>query len=181
MIIHDQIRLRPIEREDLPRFVQWFNDPEVTKGLVLTTGFSLAEEESWFEAMLKRPPEEHPLAIDVHQDDTWIHIGSCGFNKIDWRNRKGELGIAIGNKAFWDRGFGTQIMRMLLELGFGTYNLERVFLRVYANNPRAIRTYEKVGFVLEGRLRRARYYQGQYYDEIIMSVLRSEWFSRKEQ
>ncbi len=66
-------------------------------------------------------------------------------------------------------------MRLLLQHGFDTLNLNRVYLRVYANNLRAIRCYEKTGFVLEGRMRQAQYQNGEYLDILLMSVLRSEW------
>jgi RimJ/RimL family protein N-acetyltransferase len=74
-------------------------------------------------------------------------------------------------------------MRLMLKFGFETLNLNRIFLRVYEYNQRAIRSYEKAGFVLEGKLRQARYQAGKYHDEYIMSVLRSEWdqANRKEQ
>jgi RimJ/RimL family protein N-acetyltransferase len=66
-------------------------------------------------------------------------------------------------------------MDLLLRHGFCTLNLNRIFLRVFAENKRAIRTYEKVGFVHEGRLRQAVYKNGAYSDILYMSVLREEW------
>ena len=66
-------------------------------------------------------------------------------------------------------------MRLILKHGFETLNLNRIFLRVYANNPRAIRSYEKVGFVHEGTMRQSAYKDGQYIDVVFMSILRSEW------
>jgi RimJ/RimL family protein N-acetyltransferase len=72
-------------------------------------------------------------------------------------------------------------MRLLLKHGFETLNLHRIFLRVYETNPRAIRTYEKVGFVHEGRMRQALYRQGQYHDILLMSVLRPEWDSNNRE
>jgi RimJ/RimL family protein N-acetyltransferase len=66
-------------------------------------------------------------------------------------------------------------MRLLLQHGFDTLNLNRVYLRVYANNVRATRCYEKAGFVLEGRMRKAHYQNGEYFDILLMSILRSEW------
>ncbi len=175
MIYGQRIRLRPPERDDLPRFVRWFNDPEVRQGLTMVFGMSLAEEERWFERVLQRPQEERPMVIEVRQGETWTPIGNCTFHNVDWRNRKAEIGIAIGEKAFWNQGYGTEAVRLLLQFGFQTLNLHRIMLRVYAYNRRAIRCYEKAGFVLEGRLRQARYFQGAYHDELIMSVLRDEW------
>ena len=66
-------------------------------------------------------------------------------------------------------------MTLLLRHGFRTLNLNRVYLRVHADNKRAIRTYEKVGFVHEGKLRQAVYKNGKYKDVLLMSVLHDEW------
>ncbi|MEA1978230.1 MAG: GNAT family N-acetyltransferase, partial [Chloroflexota bacterium] len=111
MIFGERIRLRAVEREDLPRFVEWFHDPEVRAGLSLFMPFSLAEEEQWYEAMLKRDPIEHTLSIDVHQGDEWTHVGGCGLFDFEPQARRMELGITIGDKSAWDQGFGTDAVR----------------------------------------------------------------------
>jgi len=81
----------------------------------------------------------------------------------------------IGEKNYWNQGYGTESITLLLKHGFETLNLNRIMLRVYEDNPRAIRCYEKAGFVHEGRLREARYFEGVYRDVMLMSVLRREW------
>ena len=175
MIYGKRVRLRADERCDIPRFVAWLNDPEVLQGLMVAVPMSLAEEEAWFESMLKSPREQHPMAIDICQGDEWLPVGNCGFHEIDWRCRAGELGIFIGEKSFWNQGYGTEVMRLLVKHGFETLNLNRICLQVYATNLRAIRSYEKVGFVHEGRRRQAMYKNGQYIDILLMSILRAEW------
>jgi RimJ/RimL family protein N-acetyltransferase len=175
MIYGENIRLRAIDRQDLPRFVEWLNDPEVRRGLLLHLPMSRAEEENWFEDMLKRPAVEHPLVIEIQEGTEWIMIGNCGIHNVDWRCRSAEVGIFIGEKRLWNRGYGTNAMRLLLKHGFETLNLNRIALEVYENNPRAVRSYEKSGFVHEGRKRKAMFIEGKYHDILIMSVLREEW------
>jgi len=175
MIYGQRIRLRAIDESDLPLFAEWLNDPEVLHGLTMYQPFSLTEEEQWFESILKSPAEQHPLVIDIRAGENWIPVGNVGFSSLDWRIRSAEVGIVIGDKKYWNQGYGTEAMRLILRHGFSTLNLNRIMLRVYANNPRAQRTYEKVGFVLEGRLREAHFYAGKYVDVLMMSVLRSEW------
>ena len=175
MIFGDRIHLRAAEREDLPQFVLWLNDPQVRAGLDMFLPFSLAEEERWYERMLETPAAEHVLVIEAKDRAVWRSIGTCGFHSIDWRSRSAEAGIAIGDNTSWDRGYGTDVMRLLLQHGFDTLNLNRVHLRVFSNNDRAIRCYEKAGFVHEGRLRQARYQNGEYFDVSMMSVLGSDW------
>ncbi len=175
MIYGQRIRLRHVEREDLPRFVDWLNDPEVRQGLAMHLPISQVEEEQWFENILKRDNDERPLVIEVKGQDGWTMIGNSGFFNIDWRNRCAELGIFIGNKTFWNQGYGTETMGLLLHHGFTTLNLHRIFLRVYEENPRAVRAYEKAGFVREGCMRQAEFRDGKYLDVLLMSVLRPEW------
>ena len=181
-IYGNRIRLRAPERSDIPRFVQWLNDPEVTAGLLVRNPMSQADEEGWFERMLGRPAEEHPMVIEVRQADSsspadvkWVPIGNCSFMKFDWRSRSSEIGIFIGEKTLWNQGYGTEVMQLLLEHGFHTLNLNRIWLRVHADNLRAIRCYEKAGFVHEGRLRDEQFKHGQYVDTLVMSVLEKEY------
>jgi RimJ/RimL family protein N-acetyltransferase len=178
MIYGERIRFRAVEREDLPRFVAWLNDPEVFQGLLLYLPLSLNEEENWYESMMKRPTDEHPMVIEIQQADEWLPVGNCGFLNIDWRSRSGEVGIFIGEKRLWNRGYGTDAMRLLLQHGFHTLNLNRIALDVYDTNLRAVRSYEKAGFVQEGRKRQAIFKDGKYFDILQMSVLREEWEGR---
>jgi RimJ/RimL family protein N-acetyltransferase len=175
MIYGKRIRLRSVERSDLEKFVVWINDPEVTAGLALFLPMSSVDEEKWFEGVMKRPQEEKPLAIDMKDGKDWRLIGNSGFFGFDWVARSGEVGIMIGEKTLWNRGYGTEAMALLLCHGFQTLNLNRIFLRVYADNKRAIRAYEKAGFVHEGRMRQAAYKHGSYNDVLYMSILREEW------
>lgn len=175
MIQGKGIRLRAIEQSDLPRFVEWLNDPEVRAGLMLYLPLSNVEEQEWFDNMLKRPAVEHPVVIEIQQDNDWVMIGNCGMIDVDWRCRSAGVGIFIGDKRYWNKGFGTDAMRLLVDHGFTTLNLNRIALDVYANNPGAIRSYEKVGFVHEGCKRQGMFKGGEYIDIMLMSILRSEW------
>lgn len=174
MILGERVRLRPIERDDLPRFVEWFGDPEVRRHLMVYLPFSLAQEERWFETLLDRLERQEDLLLAIEAADG-VHIGNIGLHGVDWKNRNGELGIAIGEKAYWDQGYGTDAIRTLLGLAFGEMNLHRVFLRVDADNGRGIRCYEKAGFQQEGTSREAVFKEGTYHDQYVMSILRSEF------
>lgn len=175
MLYGKRIRLRGNERGDLPKFVEWLNDPEVRRYLSVSMPISQAAEEQWFENMLKRPPEEQSLGIEIKDGETWRLIGNCGIFDIKWRTRCAEVGLFIGEKSYWNMGYGTEVMRLLLHHGFGTLNLNRIFLRVDAENLGGIRSYEKAGFIHEARLRESDFREGRYCDDLIMSVLRSEW------
>jgi diamine N-acetyltransferase len=177
-LFSDRIRLRAAEKEDITGFLRWVNDEDVTENLFLIDPMSRFEEENWYESMMKRPSSEHALVIEaIDQSPTrdYRPIGTCQFHNLDWRNRCAEIGIMIGEKIFWDQGYGTETMRLLLRHGFDTLNLHRIWLQVYAKNKRGIRAYEKAGFVHEGKYRQAHYQHGQYHDVHLMSVLKEEW------
>ncbi len=174
MILGEKVRLRPIERDDLPRFVEWFGDPEARRHLLIYLPFSLAQEARWFENLLGRLERQQDVMLAIETADG-VHIGNVGLHSIDWKNRAAELGILIGDKAYWSQGYGTDAIRTLLDLAFGEMNLHRVFLRVNDDNARGIRCYEKVGFQREGVSRDAVFYTGAYHDQYVMSILETEF------
>jgi RimJ/RimL family protein N-acetyltransferase len=181
MIIGERVRFRGVERNDIPRFVEWLNDPEVQEGILIHHPMSQAEEEGWFDRMLTRPVDERVMGIEAREetpeghDETWKLIGTCAFDKIDWRVHAAEFGIMIGDKSYWNRGYGTEAVRLLVKHGFTKLNLNRIFLHVFETNPRAIRAYEKAGFNLEVRQRQAEYRHGRYIDVLLMGILKQEY------
>jgi len=185
MIHGERIRLRRNERGDIPKLVEWLNDPDVRRYLSMILPISQANEEQWFENMLKLPGNEQPFGIEIRDitpeggNDHWRLIGICSLVDINWTARSAEVGLFIGEKSYWNKGYGTEVMRLLLRLGFETLNLNRIFLRVDEANKAGIRAYEKAGFVHEGRFRQEIFKNGEYRDKLYMSVLRSEWNPEK--
>ncbi len=169
------IRIRPIEKSDLPSFVKWLSDPEVLENLGIHNPLSMAREERWFEHVLESPEDEHPYAIEINEDKSWRMIGNMALFRINPHDHSAEIGIAIGDKSCWDKGFGCEAMKLMVKRGFNDLGLNRIELRVFDTNPRGIRCYEKAGFVHEGRLRQAAWKNGRFVDVLIMSVLQSEW------
>ncbi len=171
MIQGQKTKLRAIERGDLPVFVRWFNDPEVRQYLLMYMPMSLAEEEKWFERQL----EDQNNRVFAIETTDGVHIGNCGLHDFDWKNSKAELGIVIGEKEYWSKGYGSDAVRTLVGFAFGEMNLHRVQLEVYDFNPRALHCYEKCGFQVEGRQREALFRNGSYHDILIMGILREDF------
>jgi RimJ/RimL family protein N-acetyltransferase len=131
------VRLRAIEMEDLDRYLAWVNDEEVMRH-VAATAFPLSrgqEEEFVREATKRTRPPEVVYAIETLEDGR--HIGSIGLHKIDGIARNCELGVMIGDKTHWDRGYGTDTITTALHFAFEELNLNRVWLSVDADNGRA--------------------------------------------
>ena len=184
-ITSERLRLRAAEKADIPMFIRWISDPEVTEHLLLRLPMSLAEEEIWFENMIARPAAEHVFVIEARippseagAEALWLPIGNTSFISILEIDRCAEIGIMLGEKSWWNKGYGTETMRTMLRHGFETLNLHRIWLQVYANNQRGMRAYEKAGFRREGIYREGHYQAGKYHDIILMSILRQEWDSQ---
>ena len=178
MIIGERVRLRAMSKKDMPDFINWLNDPEVLQYLNIYYPLSLEQEEKWFQDILTHPVEEHPLAIEVRTEGDWKLVGNTSFINVDQHERSGEVGIFIGHKKYQDKGYGTDALRLMVDYGFMSLNLHRIYLHVYGNNPRGVRCYEKVGFKHEGRLREAHFFAGHYIDILLMGILKSEWMKK---
>jgi RimJ/RimL family protein N-acetyltransferase len=120
-----------------------------------------------------RPIDQQGFTIRTLADDRLI--GLIGLYTIFWLHREAFMGINIGERAYWGKGYGTDALRVLLRYGFEELNLQRISLSVLEGNERAMRSYEKCGFRLEGRERHAWAYDGRRWDEIFMGLLREEW------
>jgi RimJ/RimL family protein N-acetyltransferase len=170
-----RVILRAIEPPDLPDYVRWFDDPEVLAYFGPHRPLNLAQEQAWYQGQ-----NENAGSINFAIDFEGRHVGGCGFADIDAKNQHGEVGLFIGEKALWDQGLGKDTLATLLNYGFDILNLHRIYLRVFADNQRAMHAYEQVGFVHEGRFREAEWRHGRWLDLLYMSVLRPEWVSRLE-
>jgi [ribosomal protein S5]-alanine N-acetyltransferase len=171
-LIGAKVYLRPLEKEDAPRIVPWFNDQEVIRTMLRYRPLTLREEEEYIEA-LSRSEDNITLGIVVRENDRLI--GATGLHKTDFRNRSTSFGILIGEKDEWGKGYGTEATRLVVGYAFDTLNMNRVWLHVYEYNARGMRSYERVGFKKEGVLRQDTFRDGRYWDTVVMAVLRDEW------
>lgn len=115
-------------------------------------------------------------SIHLLEEDKLIgFIGLWGFGKP---SGEAWVGIGMGEPEFWGRGYGTEAMQLILQYAFQELNLHRVTLGVFEYNQRAIRSYEKAGFVHEGRIRKEVLREGKRWDALQMGILREEWAAR---
>lgn len=175
-----RVLLRSPERSDIPTFVRWFNDAETISYLSMRAPMSQAAEERWFERMLADDGKGEYHFVMCRLEDG-RPIGTIGLFDINHVNGTAGVGIAIGEKDLWGKGLGSDALLALLDFGFGELRLNRIWLEVYAYNPRGRRSYEKCGFVLEGTLRSAIYRRGRFHDVDLMSILHDEWAAQDRQ
>jgi RimJ/RimL family protein N-acetyltransferase len=141
-------RIRPLRREDVPELMAWDDDPEVHRltGKKFTTAGTAG---AWWDD-LARDRARVAMAI---LDDGGRLIGDVALENVSWRAGDAEIRISIGDKACWNRGYGTEALREVERIAFGQLNLKSLYLRVSEDNRRALRAYEKAGYQKVGRLR----------------------------
>jgi RimJ/RimL family protein N-acetyltransferase len=171
MLKGGKVLLRAIEREDLKRLHELESNVEL---VLLGDGHwqpePLAAFEKNFDKLLEGD-ERHWFVIEA---DGRV-IGKIGFVQSNRRNGTAEFGIEIYDPEYIGKGYGRDAINVLLDWAFRIQNFRRIWLKTNAANERALRCYQAVGFVEEGRLRQQLYYEGRYVDAVLMGLLRSEW------
>jgi RimJ/RimL family protein N-acetyltransferase len=168
-----QVVLRRHVPANLKAFERWYSDPDVARLTRYQDGPMRRDEiERFFAARVVGPDS---LALAVHVKSTGRLVGTCAFSQLDGENGSALYHITIGEKDVWGRGYGTEATRLMLDHAFATLALHRVALSVFEFNTRAIRSYRRCGFQLEGRAREAIWREGRWWDEISMSVLEPDW------
>ncbi len=170
----ERVALRPLTVEAAAVLATWMNDEEVTHfmftGQRPMTAAQVAEE-------VRRQTENPANTVFLVEDrETRTPIGYAGLYDIHPTVRKAEFRVLLGEKEFWNRGYGTEVTELLTFYGFDRLNLNKVWLGVTDENKGAARAYEKAGFRVEGQLRQELYRNSRYYDAIRMSVLRDEYY-----
>jgi RimJ/RimL family protein N-acetyltransferase len=169
----DRVILKRHVPGNLAAFMRWYADPEVSRLTRYQDGpMARPEIERFFQA---RVLGTDSLAMAIHEGATDRLLGTCAFSQLDGENGSALFHITIGEKDAWGKGFGTEATRLMLEHAFDRLRLHRIGLSVFAFNERAIRSYRRAGFVIEGRAREAIRRDGQWWDEVEMSILDSDW------
>ncbi len=170
------VYLGPIRRDLAPVYQRWMNDLEVSRTLTAhwRVPFTLEDELEWFE-QARRDPNRRVFTIYERPDDR--PVGNAELFGIDFAVGSAEVGIVIGERSVWGRGYATEALQLLLDFAFTVLGLHHVWLRYYASNERARAVYDRVGFREVGRLRQATRIGPHRDDVVIMDILASEFRS----
>ena len=179
MIRGERVTLRPFRREDLEALRRWHDDGEVMQfwgeRLPLVAEGRFEEELAPGGRFTRFDMNGHFCVCD----ETDRPIGRLSYEGFRATERHAELGILIGEKDAWSKGYGSEAIRLLLDYLFNQRGAHRVWLTVQARNARAQRAYEKVGFRREGTWREHYYYDGAFHDEHIYGILAREFNERQ--
>ncbi|HJP71984.1 MAG TPA: GNAT family protein [Candidatus Limnocylindria bacterium] len=175
----ERVFLRPLGAADAELYRRWRADakPMAPAGWRDPAPLSLAQVEARIERLATAQGDDiYNFLICLRSDER--PIGEIMLADVDRRNGSAEVGIFIGEPDEWGKGYGTDAINALVDFGFAELRLERIWLEVWTENSRAIRSYEKAGFVHEGTIRNDRYEFGRLTSGHIMSILHDEWLTR---
>lgn len=170
MYYGEKVCLRAYKKEDIEKAYKFMNDAELKKFLVTTIPFpmTLWEEEVFIKSQKSNNNGNYNFAIT--DTITGKYIGGCGIQQVNWLARVTTVGIMIGDKEYWGKGFGTDAMKVLIKFIFEEMNINKIRLNTFSFNERAIKCYKKCGFEVEGVLKNEIFKGGKYYDKVLMSL-----------
>ena len=176
------VRLSALDAEEAGKtFARWGRDSEFQRLLNSNVArmASAKNAQTWLEKELEEQTiNQHWFSIRKLDDDTLL--GDIDLYVYNWPARDTFVGLGIGERDFWGKGYGTDVMKVILRYAFTEINMKRVTLTVFEYNPRAIRSYEKAGFRHEGRLRGALLKDGKRWDMLYMGILREDWKEKNQ-
>jgi len=176
------VRLSAIDPDETGKaFTRWNRDSEFMR--LLDSNPTSFRSQHGMQKMLERDLESqksdrHWFTIHALADDKLL--GDINLFVDHWAAREGFVGLGIGERDFWGKGYGTDVMKVILRYAFTEVNLQRVTLNTFEYNPRAIRSYEKAGFHHEGRQRQLLNREGKRWDMLYMGILREDWMQEQE-
>ncbi len=162
------IYLRLMTGDDTDDIVRWRNSEKVKKRFIYQGTFTKEGHENWIKTMVETGKVVQMMICEI---STGKAVGSVYVRDIDETHHKAEYGIFIGEDEARGRGYGTAAAKLMIRYCFDELKLHRLFLRVYAENARAIRSYEKAGFEKEAYLRDDVFIDGAYKDIVLMGII----------
>lgn len=175
MIKGDKIGLTAIEENELQTLMDWRNIPDFRKHFREYRELNMSMQKKWFNK-INQDNSIYMFSIKRLEDKKLL--GCCGLTYIDWKNRNADLSLYIGhNNSYIDNnGYAKEASLLLFDYGFKELNLHKIWTEIYEYDDKKINLYEDIGFKEDGRLRDNNYYNGQWWDSIMLSILKNEYF-----
>jgi RimJ/RimL family protein N-acetyltransferase len=168
-----RVALTPQQRENVPTYWKWICDPEVNAGLTDTGAcVSIEKEYERYDNNVAKAGGGS-ANFDIHEVNGMRLVGDCALFDIDHAAGTAELGIIIGEKDCWNRGYATETVALLARYAFDVLGLSSVILNVYDFNERAVAAYRRAGFREVGRRRGVRH-GARMVQEVVMDIVPGE-------
>lgn len=165
------VTLRPFEKEDSEKYLKWVNDIEIEGLLDRVLPVTKLEHEKWYSSLVfNRNAVVFSMEVESEHPYHPKYIGNVWLYDINWRHRKAEMRILIGDKGYWGKGYGVDALTQMVRFAFDEINLHRVYAYILSNNPRSKKAFEKTGFIEEGMLIADRFINGGYQDVYVLGI-----------
>lgn len=172
MLTGTRISLHRLTEADVtPEYVSWMNDIEIVR--YTESRFYRHTMESTI-GFVRNVSNEYNYAFAIIDNSTQQHIGNIKIGNINMHHRNADIGLIIGNKAYWGKGIATEAIRMCVDFAFYELKLHRVWAGVYSPNMSSARAFEKAGFRLEGTKKEAALLDGEWLDCYIYGIINDE-------
>jgi RimJ/RimL family protein N-acetyltransferase len=176
MIKGDKIYLTELDRSNAETIRNWLNDPEVHRFLLVGhIPLTREEEERYYDS---QAAASGAYNFEIHVASDGRFIGHVGLKDVSLIHRCGEIGVVIGSKEDWGKGYGADAIVTCLRFAFLTLGLHSVSIRTEERHERARELYARIGFVETGREREVIYRDGRFHDHIVFDMLDSEFRDR---
>ena len=165
------ITLRDMEKSDIANKVKWFNDPVVNKTLLMDGPLDLQKSFEWFD----KSRSDRSRSDFVIETNDGLPLGNISLVHISEIHKTAEIYIVIGQKEYWGKGIMLEAERLIIEWAFNSLKLEKIRADAVANNIASIITMKKLGFQIEGTLRKERYQNGRRIDVLRLGLLKEDF------
>jgi len=165
----EKIKIRPIKKSDTDNIIKWRNDPNVLKYFIYQEPITKKIHLNWLKTQVKTKKVYQFIIHDIEDNRD---IGSVYLRDVDLKNSKAEFGIFIGEDSARGKGFGTLATQKILDFAFKKVKLNKIFLRVFAENLNAIASYKKSGFTQEGLFREDVIIKNKKNDLVFMAIFK---------
>ncbi len=165
-----RITIRKFEKSDIPKKVEWINNPANNRFLHYNIPLSIEGTERWFDSH-----QGETTRYDAVIEADGVPVGTIGLLSIDRKNSKAEYYIAMGETSYKGKGVAKEASRLILSYGFEELGLNRIYLFTEVDNIAAQKLFERVGFKREGILKQDVYSHGAFADRIAYGILKEDW------
>lgn len=171
----DKVYLDAVNKEDLPQLMYWRNLPEYRKHFREYRELNMDMQMRWYESKVLHDNCTEMFAIRLNETDELI--GCCGLCYINWVHRNADLSLYIGwEKCYIDEeGYAEEACKLLFNYGFNELGLQKIWTEIYCFDSKKLCLYEKMGFSVDGELRKQYFYDGKWWNSYMLSLLSDEW------
>ena len=169
-LVGERLYLREVRPSDVnDAYYRWMNDPEVTQ--YLESRFAPNSMETLQEYVKNFLGDKDNIFLAIVLKENHKHIGNIKMGPINWFHRLADIGVMLGEKDSWGKGYASEAISLLAEHAFRTLNLHKLTAGCYESNQGSLKAFQKAGFEIEGIRKKHGFLNGEYVDSILLGKI----------